>query len=77
MYKESPKDRAQFNAADADGIPYVAILAPKELEAGTVRIKAQVGKDQAGDSKGEEVQMTEVVAYLRKKLSEEVRVAVC
>jgi histidyl-tRNA synthetase len=35
-----------------------------------VRIKAQVGKDQAGDNKGEEVKMTDVVAYLKEKLSQ-------
>jgi len=69
MFKESPKDRAQFALADSDQIPYVAILAPKELAAGTVRIKPQVGKDVAGDAKGEEVQMTEVVEYLKKKLA--------
>lgn len=68
MYKENPKDRAQFNIADNDQIPFVAILAPTELRAGTVRVKDQVGKDAAGDNRGEEVQMTEVVEYLRKKL---------
>ncbi|CAD6583373.1 MAG: Cytoplasmic and mitochondrial histidine tRNA synthetase [Tremellales sp. Tagirdzhanova-0007] len=69
MYKESPKDRAQFNVADSDQIPYVAILAPAELKAGTVRIKRQVGKDAAGDDRGEEVQMTRVVEYLKEKLA--------
>lgn len=68
MFKENPKDRAQFSAADSDQIPFVAILAPKELAAGTVRIKPQVGKDAAGDSKGEEVKMTEVISYLKQKL---------
>jgi histidyl-tRNA synthetase len=70
MFKESPKDRAQFAVADSEQIPYVAILAPKELAAGTVRIKPQVGKDAAGDNKGEEVKMTEVVEYLKQKLGQ-------
>lgn len=47
----------------------MAILAPKELAAGTVRIKAQVGKDNAGDNRGEEVQMDNVVEYLKAKLA--------
>lgn len=68
MYKENPKDRAQFNVADSEQIPYVAILAPAEVKAGTVRIKEQVGKDAAGDNRGEEVKMTEVVEYLKQKL---------
>ena len=71
MFKENPRDRAQFNVADSEQIPYVAILAPKELAAGTVRIKAQVGKDASGDSRGEEVKMTEVVQYLQQKLGRE------
>lgn len=70
VFKESPKDRAQFALADTEQIPYVAILAPKELEAGTVRIKAQVGKDAAGDNKGEEVKMDDVVEYLKAKLAQ-------
>ncbi|NXD32387.1 SYH protein, partial [Spelaeornis formosus] len=39
MFKESPRDRAQWATIDSDQIPYVAILAPKELAAGTCRIK--------------------------------------
>ena len=68
MYKENPKDRAQFNFADSEQIPFVAILAPAEVKAGTVRIKEQVGKDAAGDNRGEEIQRTEVVEYLLGKL---------
>lgn len=71
MLKESPKDRAQWQVIDNDQIPFVAILAPKELAAGTVRIKAQVGKDAAGDNKGEEVELDNVVEYLKAKLSEQ------
>ncbi|KIR32571.1 histidyl-tRNA synthetase [Cryptococcus deuterogattii MMRL2647] len=66
--KVNPKAPAQWKQADDDAIPYVAILAPKELAAGTVRIKEQVGKDAAGDAKGEEVKIEEVVAYLKQKL---------
>lgn len=68
MYKENPKDRAQFSVADSDQIPYVAILAPAEVKAGTVRIKHQVGKDAAGENRGDEVNMSEVVEYLKQKL---------
>ncbi|WVF65798.1 hypothetical protein IAT40_000535 [Kwoniella sp. CBS 6097] len=66
--KTNPKTPAQWKQADDDQIPYVAILAPKELAQGIVRIKAQVGKDQAGDDKGEEVAISEVVRYLKEKL---------
>ncbi|WVR03798.1 hypothetical protein IAU60_000793 [Kwoniella sp. DSM 27419] len=66
--KVNPKTPAQWKQADDDQIPYVAILAPKELAQGIVRIKAQVGKDQAGDDKGEEVKIHEVVEYLKARL---------
>ena len=69
MYKESPKDRAQFAVVDSEQIPLVAILAPAELKAGNVRIKEQVGKDAAGDNRGEEVKLTEVVKYIQSKLN--------
>ena len=72
MFKVNARDRAQLTIVDTEQIPFVAILAPKELTAGMVRIKAQVGKaaakDGEGDERGEEVQMTEVVKYLKEKL---------
>jgi histidyl-tRNA synthetase len=69
MYKEKPKVPAQWKVADDEGVQFVAILAPAEIEKGTVRIKEQVGKDASGeDNKGEEVSMTEAAAYLLKKL---------
>lgn len=71
MFKESPKDRAQWIMVDNEQIPFVAILAPKELAAGTCRIKAQVGKDAAGDNKGEEVKLDDVVDYLKARLAEQ------
>ncbi|WWC68607.1 uncharacterized protein I206_102537 [Kwoniella pini CBS 10737] len=68
--KVNPKAPAQWKQADDDSIPYVLILAPKEYAEGKVRIKAQLGKDQAGaeDNKGEEVPLESVVAYLKEKL---------
>lgn len=72
MYKVSPKDRAQLTLVDHEQIPFVAILAPQEVQAGTVRIKEQVGKDASSSggekNRGEEVKLTEVVAYLKEKL---------
>ena len=68
MYKAKPKTPAQWKVADDDQIPYVAILAPKELAEGKCRIKAQVGKDEAGDSQGEEMKTTDVVAWLKARL---------
>lgn len=69
MYKSKPKAPSQWKVADDDQVPFVAILAPAELEKGTVRIKQQVGKDAAGDDKGEEVAMTDVVQYLQSRLA--------
>jgi histidyl-tRNA synthetase len=69
MYKAKPKAPAQWKAADDDHVPIVAILAPAELENGTVRIKQQVGKDAAGeDNKGVEVKVDEAVAYIKQRL---------
>lgn len=69
MYKEKPKVPAQWKVADDDGVQFVAIMAPAEVEKGTVRIKEQVGKENAGEeNKGEEVSMTEVADYLLQKL---------
>lgn len=79
MYKTKPKPPAQWKQADDDQIPFVAILAPAELENGTVRIKKQVGKEAAveaggeavgGDERGEEVKVDDVVQYLKKRLAE-------
>ncbi|WWD16491.1 hypothetical protein CI109_100917 [Kwoniella shandongensis] len=68
--KANPKAPAQWKQADDDSIPYVVILAPKELAAGTVRVKAQVGKDASGeDNKGEEVKLSDVAAYLKERLA--------
>ncbi|OCF75010.1 histidyl-tRNA synthetase [Kwoniella mangroviensis CBS 8886] len=68
--KVNPKPPVQWKQADDDSIPYVLILAPKEYAEGKVRIKAQLGKDQAGaeDNKGEEVELNDVVRYLKEKL---------
>ncbi|WWC96937.1 hypothetical protein V866_003812 [Kwoniella sp. B9012] len=68
--KVNPKPPVQWKQADDDSIPYVLILAPKEFAEGKVRIKAQLGKDQAGaeDNKGEEVELNDVVRYLKEKL---------
>jgi histidyl-tRNA synthetase len=72
MYKTKPKPPAQWKQADDDQIPFVAILAPAELEKGTVRVKKQSGKEaaegDAADERGEEVNISEVVEYLRKRL---------
>lgn len=77
MYKTKPKAPAQWKQAADDQIPYVAILAPAELEKGTVRIKKQIGKEgvlaaenEGADERGEEVSVGEVVEYLRKRLAE-------
>ena len=35
---------------------------------GTVRVKQQIGKDEAGDDKGTEVPLTELATFIRSKL---------
>ena len=69
MLKEKPKAPQQWKMADDEQVPFVAIMAPAELEKGTVRIKEQVGRDNASEGdKGEEVKIDEVVDYLKRKL---------
>lgn len=83
MYKTKPKAPAQWKQADDDQIPFVAILAPAELEKGTVRIKKQIGREAAlanaaaaetagnvevADERGEEVPVAQVVEYLKTRL---------
>lgn len=68
MYKEKPKADRQWAQADNDQVRFVAILAPSELANGTVRIKEQGVEREAGQENGEEVKITEVVEYLRKRL---------
>ncbi|EIW66577.1 histidyl-tRNA synthetase [Tremella mesenterica] len=68
MLKAKPKTPVQWKMADDDHVPFVAIVAPAELKKGTVRIKEQVGRDAAGDDKGEEVAMEDVIQYLKTKL---------
>jgi len=45
------------------------LLAPGEWANGTVRVKQQLGKDEAGDDKGTEVPLTELAAFVQTKLS--------
>ncbi|WWC87905.1 uncharacterized protein L201_002805 [Kwoniella dendrophila CBS 6074] len=72
--KVNPKPPAQWKQADDDQIPFVLILAPKEFSEGKVRIKAQLGKEEnqsgnAEDNKGVEVELSNVVDYLKDQLS--------
>ncbi|KAM0748219.1 histidyl-tRNA synthetase [Meredithblackwellia eburnea MCA 4105] len=67
-YKVKPKLPAQFDAVDKDRIPYAVIIGKDELEAGNVRVKEQVGKDAAGQNKGEVVKRDELVQWLKGKL---------
>jgi histidyl-tRNA synthetase len=71
MYKAKPKVPNQWKVADDESIPFVAILAPAELADGNVRIKAQVGKENAGaegDALGEQVKMEDVVSWFKERL---------
>lgn len=71
-YKTKPKAPAQWKQADDDQVPFVAILAPAELEKGTVRIKTQLGREavqgQEEENRGEEVEIKDVVRYIKESL---------
>lgn len=67
-FKNKPKAPQQWAQADSDGVKFVAILAPSELEKGTVRIKEQGVEREAGADNGEEVRMEDVVKYLKERL---------
>lgn len=67
-FKNKPKAPQQWAQADSDGVRFVAILAPAELEKGTVRIKEQGVERAAGEDNGEEVKMDDVVKYLKERL---------
>ena len=70
LYKTKPKAQQSFTAIERDGVPYAVMLAPEEWKAGLVRVKAQRGKDSdEGAGKGDEVQLDQLVSFLREKLA--------
>ncbi|WFD27842.1 histidine--tRNA ligase [Malassezia nana] len=70
LYKKKPKLQAQFAVVDKEQIPLAVLLAPGEWAQGTVRVKEQLGKDEAGDNKGTEVPLSELPAFVRAKLGQ-------
>ena len=66
--KKKPKMQQQFAVVDKEQIPFAVLLAPGEWANGTVRVKQQIGKDEAGDDKGTEVPLTELATFIRSKL---------
>ncbi|KAL7419584.1 Cytoplasmic and mitochondrial histidine tRNA synthetase [Cryptotrichosporon argae] len=68
MYKAKPKADRQWATAADDQVRFVAILAPAEVAAGTVRIKEQGVERAAGQDNGDEVKMDDLVAYLKARL---------
>ena len=69
LYKKKPKLQQQFAVVDKEKIPLAVLLAPGEWANGTVRVKQQLGKDEAGDDKGTEVPLPELAAFVQTKLS--------
>ena len=69
LYKKKPKLQQQFAVVDKEQIPLAVLLAPGEWANGTVRVKQQLGKDEAGDDKGTEVPLPELAAFVQTKLS--------
>ena len=67
--KKKPKMQQQFAVVDKEQIPFAVLLAPGEWANGTVRVKQQIGKDEAGDDKGTEVPLTELASFIRSKLA--------
>jgi len=70
LYKKKPKLQAQFAVVDKELIPLAVLLAPGEWAQGTVRVKEQLGKDEAGDNKGTEVPLAELANFVRAKLAQ-------
>ena len=69
LYKRKPKVQAQFAVVDKEQVPFAVLLAPGEWAAGTVRVKQQLGKDEAGADKGDEVPLKDLTAYLRERIA--------
>lgn len=70
LYKRKPKLQAQFAVVDKEQVPFAVMLAPGEWAAGTVRVKQQLGKDEAGEDKGTEVPLADLAAYLKDKIAQ-------
>ena len=70
LYKKKPKLQAQFAVVDKEQIPLAVLLAPGEWAQGTVRVKEQLCKDEAGDNKGTEVPLAELADFVRAKLAQ-------
>jgi histidyl-tRNA synthetase len=68
MFKTKPKLAKQFETIDKERIPFAVLVAPDELKQGKIRVKAQVGKDEAGGGQGELVDRSDLVSYLKKLL---------
>ncbi|SCZ99565.1 BZ3500_MvSof-1268-A1-R1_Chr3-1g06104 [Microbotryum saponariae] len=67
MYKKKPKRPAQFDYVDKERIPFAVIVAPDEMERGEIRIKPQLGKEEA-QGLGVLVKRDELVSWLLKEL---------
>jgi histidyl-tRNA synthetase len=69
MYKRKPKPNVQLDACDKDQTPFTVILGPSEVEAGTARVRRQLGKE-GGTTEGEVVKREDLVEYVKKQLEE-------
>ncbi|SCV71229.1 BQ2448_2817 [Microbotryum intermedium] len=67
MYKKKPKRPAQFEYVDKERIPFAVIVAPDELERGEIRIKPQLGKEEA-QGLGVLVKRDKLVSWLLREL---------
>lgn len=73
MYKVKPKAANNFTQIERDQTPFAVLVGPSEWKEGKVLVKAQHGKGSAeGASKGETVALTDLVAYLNRRITEEV-----
>ncbi len=67
MYKRKPKPNHQLDACDRDQTPYTIILGPAEVEAGTARVRRQLGKE-GGTTEGEVVKRSDLIEHVREQL---------
>lgn len=68
MYKTKPKPPKQFEAAEKSGCPLAVILGQSEYSKGVVKVK-ELGLGDNADE-GEDVALTDLVEYLKKKLAQ-------
>jgi len=75
LYKAKPKARPQFEVIDRDQIPFAVIIGGNELKEGKIRVKEQVGKEEAEgkteeDKDGILIDRSEMVQFIKDRMAQ-------